>query len=230
MASYKAASTCRGAKCAAEDAWLLSGHRGAVIDQVLWKRMFRGIQVYKGRTFKDKSTVLPCQVRKKIEYMIAKGEHYTLDGASIILAELLGVLLGLRRSEHFASSERMPNKTTQLCFRNLAGAGWDLADIKAPLPISCWASKLSLQEVFKIRLCYTKHKRHRVAHEVIAGPGFRLMSVARWIKIVVKLRTRRKEALTMDSPLLVRVSRGKIVPMTGDYMSRMDKKYAPFLL
>ena len=25
MASYKAASTCRGAKCAAEDAWLLSG-------------------------------------------------------------------------------------------------------------------------------------------------------------------------------------------------------------
>ena len=47
MASYKAASTCRGAMCAAEDAWLLSGHRGPVIDQTLWKRMFRGIRVYK---------------------------------------------------------------------------------------------------------------------------------------------------------------------------------------
>ena len=216
MASYKAASTCRGAKCEAEDAWLLSGHRGAVIDQVLWKRMFRGIQVYKGRTFKEKSTVLPSQVRKKIEYMVAKGEHYTLDGASIILAELLGVLLGLRRSEHFVSSEGRPNRTTLLCFRNLAGAGWDLADIEAHLSNSCWARKLDKNEVFKVRLCYTKHKRHCVGHDVISGPCYRLMTLLRWIKVVVRLHTRRGEKLTMDSPLLVRVSRGKIVPMTGD--------------
>ena len=122
MASYKAASTCRGAKCSAEDSWLLSGHIGPVIDPVLWKRMYQGIEVYKGRRFQEKSAILPGQVRRKIEYMVAKGEHYTLDGASIILAELCGVLLGLRRSEHLASAEGKPNLTTLLCFRSLAGA------------------------------------------------------------------------------------------------------------
>ena len=35
MASYKAASTVRVAKAAAEDAWLLGGNRGPVIDAVL---------------------------------------------------------------------------------------------------------------------------------------------------------------------------------------------------
>ena len=35
MAAHKAASTCRVAKCAAEDAWLLSGNSGPVIDAVL---------------------------------------------------------------------------------------------------------------------------------------------------------------------------------------------------
>ena len=35
MASYKAANTCRVAKCAAEDAWLLNGNTGPVIDAVL---------------------------------------------------------------------------------------------------------------------------------------------------------------------------------------------------
>ena len=35
MASYKAASTCRVAKCAAEDQWLLSGNMGPVVDPVL---------------------------------------------------------------------------------------------------------------------------------------------------------------------------------------------------
>ena len=121
MASHKAASTCRGAKSAAEDAWLLSGNRGPVIDPILWKRMFRGIEVYKGRRFAEKIAVLPSQVRRKIEYMMSKGEHFTLSGASIILAELCAVLLGLRRSEHFASAESKPNLTTLLCFRNLAG-------------------------------------------------------------------------------------------------------------
>ena len=35
MASYKAASTCRVAKCAAEDAWLLSGNSGPIINPTL---------------------------------------------------------------------------------------------------------------------------------------------------------------------------------------------------
>ena len=208
---------------------MLSGHRGAIIDPILWKRMYRGIQVYKGRTFKEKTAVMPSQVREKIEYMIKKGEHYTLNGANIILAELCGVLLGLRRSEHFASSENRPNQSTLLCFHNLAGAEWDLADLKSPLHIPSWASKLSDDEIFKVRLCYTKHQRHRVAHEVIAGPGYKLMSLVRWIKVVVRLRVLSKEKLTMDSPLLVRERRGKIVPMTGEFMSRIDKIYAPIL-
>ena len=229
MASYKAAATCRGAKSAAEDAWLLSGNRGPVIDQVLWKRMYRGIEVYKGRTFKEKSAVLPSQVRRKIEYMMSKGEHYTLNGASIILAELCGVLLGLRRSEHFASSEGNPNLTTLLCFRNLAGADWDLADCSRPVAISQWAERLRSDEILRVRLCYTKHKRHRVAHEVIAGPGYRLLSVVRWIKVVVRLRIQLKESLTIDSPLLVRQRKGRMVPMTGNFMMRMDKLYAPVL-
>ena len=46
MVSHKAASTCRVAKSAAEHAWLLSGNTGPVIDALLWKRMYRGIQVY----------------------------------------------------------------------------------------------------------------------------------------------------------------------------------------
>ena len=229
MASYKAASTCRVSKCAAEDAWLLGGNTGPVIDSVMWKRMYRGIEVYKGRTFKDKATVLPSQVRRKIQYMMSKNEHYTLNGASIILAELCGVLLGLRRSEHFASAEGAPNQTTLLCFRNLAGANWDLADCSSHVKISTWADKLSTDEVFKVRLCYTKHQRHRVAHDVVAGPGYKLMSLIRWIKVVVKLRLRHKEDLTRDSPLLVRLRQGKIVPMTGAYMARQDKIYCPIL-
>ena len=62
------------------------------------------------------------------EFMLDKGEHLTIDGASIILAELCGVLLGLRRSEHFASAVRKPNLTTLLCFRYLIGTSWDLGD------------------------------------------------------------------------------------------------------
>ena len=90
--------------------------------------MFKGIEVYKGRKFAEKIAVLPSQVRKKIKYMMSRGEHFTVSGASIILAELCGVLLGLRRSEHFASTESKPNLTTLLCFRNLAGVDWDLGD------------------------------------------------------------------------------------------------------
>ena len=121
MASYKAASTVRGAKCAAEDAWLLAGNKGPIIDAVLWKRMHKGILVYKGTTLAEKTAVLPAQVREKIDYLMKDGEPLTLTTASIILADLCGTLLGLRRSEFLASAEKKPNRTTLLCFRNLAG-------------------------------------------------------------------------------------------------------------
>ena len=230
MASHKAASTCRVAKCAAEDAWLLSGSTGPIIDAVLWKRMYKGIQVYKGRTYKEKSAVLPRDVRKKIQYMMSRGEHLSVNGATIILAELFGVLLGLRRSEHFASAEQRPNATTLLCFRNLAGANWDLGDCTKTHNIGKWADELTLDEIIRVRLCYTKHQRHRVAHEVVAGPGHRHMSLVLWLKIVIKLRIRHKETLTVNSPVLVRTKGANIlVPMTGVFMGSMDKIYAPVL-
>ena len=191
--------------------------------------MYKGIRVYKGKTLTDKVAISPTQVRKKIEHMIMKGEHLTLNGASIILAELCGVLLGLRRSEHFASAERKPNKTTLLCFRNLIGTTWDLGDCSKNLTILAWANELSPHEIIRLRLCYTKHQRHRVAHEVVAGPGYRHMSVALWLKIVVKLRSQLKEVLTAESPILARLNKNKVVPMTGDYMRRMDKHYIPIL-
>ena len=83
--------------------------------------MFKGMRVYKGRTFAEKTAVLPQQVRRKVQHMMKRQEHLTVNGSTIILAELCGVLLGLRRSEHFASAERNPNLTTLLCFKNLAG-------------------------------------------------------------------------------------------------------------
>ena len=156
-------------------------------------------------------------------------EHLTINGATTILAELCGVLLGLRRSEHFASAEGKPNLTTLLCFRNLAGASWDLSSTTGCANIAKWADALSLHEIIRVRLCYTKHQRHRVAHEVIAGPGHRHMSLVLWLKIVVKLRLQRKELLTADSPLLVREKKGGLVPMTGAYMTSMDRVYAPVL-
>ena len=121
--------------------------------------MFKGIEVYKGRTFAEKSAVLPYQVRRKIEYMVGRGGNYTIDGASIILAELCGVLLGLRRSEHLASCEKNPNRTTLLCFRNLAGVGWDLADRTKSINVAEWARSLTNDEIFRLRLCYSKHKK-----------------------------------------------------------------------
>ena len=83
--------------------------------------------------------------------------------------------------------------------------------------------------MLRVRLCYTKHQRHRVAHEVVAGPGYKVMSVVRWIKIVVRLRLHLKEKLTAASPLLVRLNGTKIVPMTGSFMAKMDRQYAPIL-
>ena len=191
--------------------------------------MYKGIQVYKGTKLTDKVAILPNQVRKKIEFMMGKGEHLTINGASVILAELFGVLLGLRRSEHFASAERKPNKTTLLCFRNLVGTKWDLGDVTRQHNIAAWASTLATNEIIRVRLCYAKHQRHRVAHEVVSGPGYRHMSVVLWIRILVKLRLRQGEKLSVDSPILVREKGATIVPMTGQYMMKMDKIYAPKL-
>ena len=55
------------------------------------------------------------------------------------------------------------------------------------------------------------------------------MSFILWLKIVVKLRVKLGETLSSSSPLLVRMSRGQLVPMTGAYMARMDQCYAPAL-
>ena len=64
---------------------------------------------------------------------------------------------------------------------------------------------------------------------MIAGPGYRHMSFVKWLKVIVKLRLRRKEKLTVDSPLLVRIKQNKVVPMTGAFMASMDKIFAPVL-
>ena len=95
--------------------------------------------------------------------------------------------------------------------------------------IGLWASQLANDEIIKVRLCYTKHQRHRVAHEVIAGPGYRHVSFVKWLKVIVKLRLRRKERLSVNSPLLVRIKQGKVVPMTGAFMTSMDRIFAPVL-
>ena len=90
--------------------------------------MFNGIKVYKGTTLAEKVAILPAQVRVKIEWLM-KHEGRAIDNASIILADLCGVLLGLRRSEFLATAEKNPNRTTLLCFRNLSGYDWDLPDL-----------------------------------------------------------------------------------------------------
>ena len=80
-----------------------------------------------------------------------------------------------------------------------------------------------------MRLCYTKHQRHRVAHQVIAGPGHKLMSFVFWEKLIVNMRIKLGEKLAVESPLLVRRARGEIVPLTGNTVSRIDRIYAPIL-
>ena len=46
---------------------------------------------------------------------------------------------------------------------------------------------------------------------------------------MIKLRVALGEHLTVNSPLLVRKNRGRLVPMTGDFLRRMDLIYAPKL-
>ena len=55
------------------------------------------------------------------------------------------------------------------------------------------------------------------------------MSFGMWVKIAVKLRLNQGEVLSGSSPLLVRLNRGKIVPMTASYVSSMDRIYSPIL-
>ena len=57
MVYHMAAFTCRVAKFAAEDAWLPNGHRGPVIEQTLWMRMYHGFRVYKGRWYKEMTAI-----------------------------------------------------------------------------------------------------------------------------------------------------------------------------
>ena len=77
--------------------------------------------MYKGTSLAEKTAILPTQVRKKIEFIIEESKHLSVDSVSIFLADICGVLLGLRRSEFLASAEKNPDHTTLLCFRNLAG-------------------------------------------------------------------------------------------------------------
>ena len=166
--------------------------------------MYKGIEVYKGRVFAEKVAVLPVQVRIKMERLLRMPHRKTMKTASIILGDICGVLLGLRRSEFLTSNERTPNRTTLLCFQNLAGHSWDLGDGSRTWDIVDWASKLNLSHIIRIRLCYAKHQRQRVAHEVVAGPGHQLMSFVFWLKVIVKMRANLGEKLTVASPLLVR--------------------------
>ena len=133
---------------------MLQGNKGPVIDPVLWKRIYKGIQIYKGTVLADKVAILPRQVRKKIEFMMARREYLSIDGALTILAEICGVLIGLRRSEHLASAERSPNRTTLLCFQNLTGITWDLGDITRQHDVAAWVNKLTTDEIIKVSLCY----------------------------------------------------------------------------
>ena len=43
------------------------------------------------------------------------------------------------------------------------------------------------------------------------------------------MRCKQGEKISARSPLLVRKVRGKMVPLTGNFISRMDKAYAPAL-
>ena len=69
----------------------------------------------------EKVAILPAQVKKKIDYIMVEEKRLTIDSASIILADICGVLLGLWRSEFLASAEKKPNITTLLSFWNLGG-------------------------------------------------------------------------------------------------------------
>ena len=92
-------------------------------------------------------TLSDVDVRKKIQHMMSRAEHLSVNGATIILVVLLGLLLGLRRSEHFASAELRLNAIKLLRFRNFAGASWDLGDCNKTHNIEKWSENLTLDEI-----------------------------------------------------------------------------------
>ena len=55
------------------------------------------------------------------------------------------------------------------------------------------------------------------------------MSFVFWLKVIVKFRANLGEKLTVTSPLLVRQARGQLVQLTGNFMTRKDKLWAPAL-
>ena len=54
---------------------------------------------------------------------------------------------------------------------DLAGLKWDMEVCTRTWVIAQWSSVITSDEIVRLRLCYTKHNLHRVAHEVIEGPG-----------------------------------------------------------
>ena len=58
----------------------------------MWSLRKGGIEVYKGRTYAENTAIVSKQVRKKVPYKMARGEHLTI-GETIILAEILWFLL-----------------------------------------------------------------------------------------------------------------------------------------
>ena len=62
--------------------------RGPVIETVLWKKMYRGILVYKVTTVAENTAIPPYQVRRKIDYLRREGHIRSIDSASIILADI----------------------------------------------------------------------------------------------------------------------------------------------
>ena len=92
MTSHKVPTTSRGTESAAEDAWLLLGNGSPIIDPVLWRRMFKGMEIYKTRSFVENIGEMPAQVRGEMQYMVSRGNHLIVTGTRLILTEICGVL------------------------------------------------------------------------------------------------------------------------------------------
>ena len=80
--------------------------------------MYKSIKVYKGRFFAVMSVVLLRFAAKSSTWLGRGREHLTIYGVSMILSELYGVLVGLRRFEFLATAKHNHNGTTLLCLRN----------------------------------------------------------------------------------------------------------------
>ena len=83
--------------------------------------MYKGIQVYKGTKLADKVAILPSQVRKKIVFMLGQRDKSKINYASLILADIYGVFAWAEALRIFTARQKNPDRTTLLCFQNLAG-------------------------------------------------------------------------------------------------------------